>query len=218
MLEAVGLPREEAVAWQAAAPELSDSFEADSSAATEFLTQGEALLRRLPMRPRRTEREQAAASAIADALTRLATRFLRGHAEAVYAELTDDFATGCATSSSSTRPPSVSPGSRPRAPASPPSCERKLADKEGVELAQGLFLAHVLASPRSGAHLVGAMLRPTAEALERLDELRATGVVDLGHGPRAPRGPGGRAGAAQPAPPQRRGRHHARARRNAPST
>ena len=58
--------------------------------------------------------------------------------------------------------------------------ERRLADKQGIEIAQGLFLSHVLASPRAGAHLVWAMLRPTSEALERLDDFRATGSADLG--------------------------------------
>ena len=58
--------------------------------------------------------------------------------------------------------------------------ERKLPDKQGIEIAQGLFLSYVLASPRCGAHLVWSMLRPTQEALERLDDFRATGVADLG--------------------------------------
>ena len=55
-----------------------------------------------------------------------------------------------------------------------------LPDKQGIEIAQGLFLSFVLASPRCGAHLVWSMLRPTEAALERLDEFRATGVADLG--------------------------------------
>ena len=62
------------------------------------------------------------------------------------------------------------------------AAERALAlpDKEGIEVAQGLFFAFVLASPRCGAHLVWAMLRPTEEALDRLDDFRVTGVADLG--------------------------------------
>jgi thioesterase DpgC len=58
--------------------------------------------------------------------------------------------------------------------------ERRQGDKDGAEIAQGLLLAHVLASQRAGAHLVWAMLRPTDGALERLDEFRATGRIDLG--------------------------------------
>src|SRR5438034_1168627 len=53
-------------------------------------------------------------------------------------------------------------------------------DKDGAEIAQGLLAAHVLASPGAGSHLVWAMLRPTHEALERLDEFRAAGELDLG--------------------------------------
>ena len=57
---------------------------------------------------------------------------------------------------------------------------RKLADKERLELAQGLLLAEFLANPRTGRHLIESMLRPTQLALDRLDELRGTGAVDLG--------------------------------------
>jgi thioesterase DpgC len=57
---------------------------------------------------------------------------------------------------------------------------RALAEKEGAEIAQGEFLAQVLASPRAGSHLVHAMLRPTPEALERIEDFRVTGVADLG--------------------------------------
>ena len=57
---------------------------------------------------------------------------------------------------------------------------RPLADKEGLELGQGDFLAEVLDDPRAGRHLVESMLRPTDEALARLDEFRARGAMDLG--------------------------------------
>ena len=58
--------------------------------------------------------------------------------------------------------------------------QRPLAEKEGIELAQGDFISEVLADPRTGRHLVQTMLRPTDEALARLDEFRERGVVDFG--------------------------------------
>ncbi len=60
--------------------------------------------------------------------------------------------------------------------------ERELLqkDKQGLEIDQGVFLAHVLAHPRCGPHLVHAMAQPKAEALASVDELRRTGSVDLG--------------------------------------
>jgi (3,5-dihydroxyphenyl)acetyl-CoA 1,2-dioxygenase len=57
---------------------------------------------------------------------------------------------------------------------------RKLADKQGVELGQGLLTAEILANPRIGRHLVESMLAPTALAREHLAALRDTGQVDLG--------------------------------------
>jgi (3,5-dihydroxyphenyl)acetyl-CoA 1,2-dioxygenase len=57
---------------------------------------------------------------------------------------------------------------------------RPLAEKEGLEVAQGLLASAFLALPGAGRHLVESMLRPTPAGLERLDEFRATGMVDLG--------------------------------------
>ncbi len=43
--------------------------------------------------------------------------------------------------------------------------ERLQKDKVGLEIAQGDFVAHVLADPRTGAHLMHAMAQPRPEAL-----------------------------------------------------
>jgi (3,5-dihydroxyphenyl)acetyl-CoA 1,2-dioxygenase len=52
--------------------------------------------------------------------------------------------------------------------------------KEGFEIDQGLFIAHILADPERGLHLVHAMLKPRREALEKLAEFQKNGVVELG--------------------------------------
>jgi (3,5-dihydroxyphenyl)acetyl-CoA 1,2-dioxygenase len=57
---------------------------------------------------------------------------------------------------------------------------RKLSEKTGVELAQGLLTAEILANPRTGRHLVESMLAPTQIAIDHQDELRTNGSVDLG--------------------------------------
>ena len=76
MLEAVGLPEEEVATWRAAVPAPTGAFEPDTAAAVEYLSLGGALLRRLPERPRRSEREQAAAEAVAAELSVERDRFL----------------------------------------------------------------------------------------------------------------------------------------------
>jgi len=60
--------------------------------------------------------------------------------------------------------------------------ERELLqkDKQGLEIDQGVFLAHVLAHPQCGPHLMHAMAQPRADARDRLGDLRAAGSVDLG--------------------------------------
>jgi (3,5-dihydroxyphenyl)acetyl-CoA 1,2-dioxygenase len=54
------------------------------------------------------------------------------------------------------------------------------SEKRGLEVEQGRFLSSLLAHPRAGRHLLQAMLLPRREALERLDDFRATGRADLG--------------------------------------
>ncbi len=57
---------------------------------------------------------------------------------------------------------------------------RPLADKEGVELAQGTFASEVLSDPRAGTHLIESMLRPTSQSLAALERFRAQDELDLG--------------------------------------
>jgi thioesterase DpgC len=107
-------------------------------------------------------------------------QFLRANVEELYDELTDGMSKPLRDQELLAAAAERFPGLVPSAAEMAEESERKLADKQGLEIAQGLFLSHVLGSPRAGSHLVWAMLRPTADALERLDEFRATGVADLG--------------------------------------
>jgi (3,5-dihydroxyphenyl)acetyl-CoA 1,2-dioxygenase len=107
-------------------------------------------------------------------------RYLRAHTDEIYDELTDGLTRPLRDQELSFEAAQRYPGLTPTREEIAAESERKLADKEGAELAQGLFLSHVLASPRAGSHLIHTMLRPTPEAEERLKDFRATGVADLG--------------------------------------
>ena len=106
--------------------------------------------------------------------------YLREHVEEIYLELTDGLASPLRLEELVFAAAEAYPGLTPTREEIDAELDRRLADKLGAEAAQGQFAAHVLASPAIGDHLVHAMLRPTAEALERLDDFRATGVADLG--------------------------------------
>ena len=148
------------------------------------------LLDRLPSPPRRTDGERAAAQAIAEVLNGAREAFMRAHvAEDLYAAhrgMTRPLRDEQLAYEAAER----FPGLTPTRAAMAAELQRKLGEKRGLEIAQGLFLAHVLASPRAGSHLVHTMLRPTAEALERLDDFRATGRRRPRPRPRQPPRPG----------------------------
>ena len=54
------------------------------------------------------------------------------------------------------------------------------ADKDGLEIHQGLFVSQIMANPQAGHHLIRSMLRPRSESLELLPQFVATGHADLG--------------------------------------
>ena len=181
VLRASGLAEDELAAWVAAAPPGSHgAFDADAKATSAFLERGERLVASLPARPKRDERERVAAAAIIAALHDARETFLRAHAERLYDVLTDEMSIPLRVEELLERASERLPGLTPGAAALAAEGERRLGDKDGAEVAQGQLLSHVLSSPRAGSHLVWAMLRPTGAALERLEEFRARGELDLG--------------------------------------
>jgi (3,5-dihydroxyphenyl)acetyl-CoA 1,2-dioxygenase len=182
LLERAGLPASDVAGWAASAPApgAGGSLRAAADAAGTFLVRGQDLARHLPAPSRRTPDERTAGKAIAEILDNCRDTFLRWHAADVYDALTDRCARPLRVEELLNEAAAAFPGLVP----SPADLEaergRMLADKHGIEFAQGLLVGHVLALPRAGRHLIGAMLRPVPEAFEQLGELRATGAVDLG--------------------------------------
>jgi thioesterase DpgC len=107
-------------------------------------------------------------------------RTLPAEIEAIYDELTDGFTRPLRMAelvyAAAERRPDLLPG---RAAI---DAERELpqTEKQGLEIDQGIFLAHVLAHPRCGPHALHAMAQPRAEALAALEDFRRTGAADLG--------------------------------------
>jgi (3,5-dihydroxyphenyl)acetyl-CoA 1,2-dioxygenase len=156
--------------WVSSQPAADGPFGPVSQAVSAFLVRGQELAGRLP----------DARAAISEILNGARDAYLRAHAAALYDALTQ----GC------TRPLRVEdlvyrtaaqvPGLTPTPEEMDAERGRMLADKWGIEFAQGLLVSHVLALPRAGRHLVESMLRPVPAAFEHLEELRATGAADLG--------------------------------------
>jgi thioesterase DpgC len=179
-LDSAGLSPAEVEAWRASEAEPTGGLEAASAVTCVYLTRGEELRSRLPARAARTPVEAQAADAISTALNEARAAFLRANVDAVYAELTDGLRRPVRDEALVYAAAERWPGLVPSRAQMVAERARPLREKEGLEVAQGLFLSFVLASPSAGAHLVWSMLRPTEEALARLDDFRATGVADLG--------------------------------------
>ncbi|MGZ4261235.1 MAG: enoyl-CoA hydratase/isomerase family protein, partial [Solirubrobacteraceae bacterium] len=181
MIESAGLSGADVAAWSESAPVEHGPFDAAAQSAGQFLTRGGELLGRLPEPRDRSEPERTAAAAIKDGLTRAREEFLDRHATELYERLTNGYATPVRLEQLVYDAATEVPGLTPSRTEMEAERARKLADKERLELAQGLLAAHVLAAPDPGRHLVTTMLEPMPEALERLEQLRATGAVDLGY-------------------------------------
>lgn len=179
-LERAGVPAAEVGEWAAAEPGPAGPFPAAAAALTGFLGRGQALLGRLPEPLQCGEGERAARDALSARLHAARDTFLRRHAAGLYDAVTagrreplrlPEFLAGAAR---------LVPGLVPSPAELAAERARPLPAKHGLELAQGLLAAHVLALPRAGRHLIASMLRPTPEAVARLPELRETGAADLG--------------------------------------
>ncbi|MEU1288826.1 (3,5-dihydroxyphenyl)acetyl-CoA 1,2-dioxygenase DpgC [Kitasatospora sp. NPDC005856] len=107
-------------------------------------------------------------------------RFLREHVGQVYGELTEERTVHLRLDELLRRAGERHPGLVPDEAQLAAEHGLRQADKEGLEIDQGIFLQAVLADPDCGRHLIDAMLRPTPRALELLPEFSRTGSLDLG--------------------------------------
>ena len=106
--------------------------------------------------------------------------FMRRHADEVYEELTNGYREEIRVEELVFAAADQFPGLLPSAQQIAAERELKQSQKAGLELDQGLFLAHIIARPRAGTHLCHVMLRPRWESLIQVDEFRQTGRADLG--------------------------------------
>ena len=164
-----------------AEPTLGASLARDAEAAGAYTAEIEAALRAMGPKAERVGEKRTESEALKASARAVKERFFRRHAVAIYDELTGHGAR-------SLRISELVVAAAARYPALLPTPERlkeeralmQQSAKEGYEVDQGLFLAHVLANERCGMHLIHAMLKPKREALDRLGEFRRTGFADLG--------------------------------------
>ena len=113
---------------------------------------GRALLAQLPLRSQRTPAQKAAGEAIVHLTADAAWRFFRRHAMPMYRELTRDGARSIRADAllweAAARWPDILPAEAELAVES----DHMQADKDGLEIHQGLFVSQIMANPQTGHH------------------------------------------------------------------
>ena len=166
--------------WAAARPDVTQDFQRDADAHSTFWAKGYELLGALPEKPKRNPEQARAAETILTAGRETREIFMRQHAAAVYAALTKNQTKFVRADVLAYEAASLVPGLVPTRAQVYAQGEKMQSQKDGIEVDQGIFFAHILARPDTGTHFCHAMLLPRAEALARLDEFKARGALDLG--------------------------------------
>jgi len=179
LLAAAGLPAEDARAWLRTRPEGTTSLEADVARFGRYWTLGAALLERLPARTSRRDSERAAAEALTSLGRKARSDFLRAHAATAYDALTGNRTRFVRLEALCEAAAAAFPGLVPARAQLEREAGLMQRDKDGAEVDQGIFLAHVLADERTGRHLCHAMLLPRAESRALLAELTRRGALEL---------------------------------------
>jgi (3,5-dihydroxyphenyl)acetyl-CoA 1,2-dioxygenase len=184
VLEGAGLPTETVSAWLAVRPATAvptaGDYPSDAADLTSFSRRGDELLARLPKKPGRGAAERTADALIRNAGRAARERFLSRHVETLYRLLTDDFRRFVRVDDLAYAAAELLPGIAPTRDAIRREDALALKDKDGIEIDQGILVAHVLGHERAGRHLCHAMLLPLPESAERLPAFRAGGSLALG--------------------------------------
>jgi thioesterase DpgC len=179
-LRPAGLAEHTIAEWVIAAPRGIGDYHQDRRRYSQFWKQCDDLIRSLPPKPTRSPAEIDAAQFIFTAGREQRERFLGTHAETLYNELTHNRSRFIRVEDLVFAAADNVPGLTPTAARIAADADLLQRDKDGIEIDQGIFLAHVLASEGAGRHLCHAMLLPRPETPELLKKLDAEGGVDLG--------------------------------------
>jgi (3,5-dihydroxyphenyl)acetyl-CoA 1,2-dioxygenase len=164
----------------AEAPVGAGRFETDSAAFAAYWRRADEALARLPAKPKRNAGEAHEAAAVLEAARGARVAFLEAHVDTVYRRLTGDLSRYVRLDDLVFEAAALVPGLVPNRAALAREAALKQADKDGLELDQGLFVARLMRHEALGQHLCHAMMLPLPESRERLAEFERTGKADLG--------------------------------------
>src|SRR5579859_401815 len=179
MFDRAGLPRDLVTAWLDSDDALSADFRRDCEKFSRQWSIGAELLARLPIKPARSDAQQAAAVAIMERDRAARAKFLDAYVETVYRRLTADLAKFKRVEDMVSDAATAVPGLVPDRQQLARENNLQQKDKDGLEIDQGLFLSHVLGHRACGLHLCHAMLLPRPEAVDYSRRFRQSEKIEV---------------------------------------
>ena len=180
LLLQAGIAQREAMPWLRSKPTVSGRFSRDVAAFSKFWRLGAAVRQKLPEKSKRNAAQATAAAAILRMERQAREDFLGAHIDTLYRKLTEDYHKFERVETLIYSAGKTVAGLVP----TPAEIEREdqlvQKDKDGLEIDQGILLAHIFAHPPSGRHLCHAMQLQRPETEEHLARFLATGALDLG--------------------------------------
>jgi thioesterase DpgC len=178
-LQHAGLPTKAVSAWRKMPSAPTGKFKRDAALGSKYWKASADLLAKLPKKPQRSREQQQAADVILAECRRSRELFLKHHSNEIYRKLTKNLSVFKRVDALCADAAKLVPGLTPT--------QKQLdadnglqGERDGVAVAQGIFLAHALANADTGMHLCHAMLLPKPEASARLAEFAANGMIDFG--------------------------------------
>jgi thioesterase DpgC len=175
-----GMPPQDAAAWLASRPQLTGEFARDAAAFSKFWRLGTGLRGKLPEKPKRNTAQAAAAAAIFRTEREMREQFLGAHIDVLYRKLTNNHRNFERFETLFFSAGDTVPGLVPTRAEIERENQVAQKDKDGLEIDQGILLAHILAHPSSGRHLCHAMQLQRPATAEHLARFLARGSLDLG--------------------------------------
>jgi thioesterase DpgC len=179
-LKSAGLDESAVAELIAATPKRTGDFYVDRPRYERFWQLSRDLLARLPKKPTRNAAEAGAAATVLAGARQQREHFLATHCELLYDELTRDRSKFIRVEDLVFAAADAVPGLTPTKAQVAVEAPLLQSEKDGAEIDQGIFLAHVLASETAGRHLCHAMLLPRPETADALKKLDADGALDFG--------------------------------------
>ncbi len=158
----------------------SGKYKRDVAEASKFWSDGASFLAKLPKKPQRNDAQRLAAEIILHRLRRSREDFLDQHSDAIYRKLTKDHEEFLRVDELCYEAAKLVPGLVPTRKQVDAESALMQGDKDGVEVDQGIFLAHVLANESNGMHLCHAMLMMQMKSIELMAKYIRDGSMDFG--------------------------------------